>query len=136
MSEPEEKGYEVKDKRKVRLDENGEAQITEEATEAAENPGEEQEWGEANLPPMDVYSLLKSFIGMLQIQAWERIGLMKNPITGRLDKDLAQAKVAIDSIAALMDQLQGHLSDEEQQELQALISNLRINFVQQSAKQS
>ena len=132
MAENEEKGYEIIDKRKVRLDENGEAQTQPEA----ETQSEEQKATDAgpSLPPVDVYSLLKSFIGILGSQAWQWMGLIKDPVTGNIEKDLAQAKVAIDTIAAMAHQLEGKIDPSEQRELKAMVSDLQINFVQQSGK--
>lgn len=132
----EEKGFEVVDKRKVTMDENGEVHTRPEAEEPQPELTEEQIAEELkNLPPVDVYSMLKYFIGMLNAQAWQWLGLVKSPITGNVEKDLTQAKVAIDAISALIGQMQGKLSPAEQKELEALLSDLRINFVQQSSRQ-
>ena len=132
----EEKGYEVKDKRKIKMDENGEVQVEAEAdsapvTEQAEESSEREGTG---LPTMDVYALLGSFIGVLAMNTWYWMGLLKNPSTGQLDRDLGQAKVAIDTIASLIQQLEGKVDASEWRDLQGLLSDLRINYVQQSAK--
>ncbi|MHB0912134.1 MAG: DUF1844 domain-containing protein [Armatimonadota bacterium] len=89
---------------------------------------------EKEYPPVDVQSLLKSFIGILGMHAWQWLGLVKNPMTGELTKDLEQAKIAIDSMAALLKELEGKLSPEEEREFKAALGDLRINFVQQSEK--
>ena len=117
------------------LDVNSDAAATE--PEPEQTPGEmSEEYREmvAGLPPIDIYSLLKSFIAMLNAQTWQWLGLVKNPATGNLDKDLAQAKVAIDTISLLIDKLGTNLNPSEQREMQSLLSDLRINFVQQSGK--
>lgn len=137
----EEKGYEVIDKRKVKFSEDGEVTAEPEAKEAqagADMGSEQQAFSQeemANLPPVDVYSLVKSFIGILGAHAWQWLGLVKNPVTGQLEKDLAQAKVAIDSIRALVQQIEGKLEPSEDRELKGMISDLQINYVQQSAKE-
>lgn len=64
--------------------------------------------------------------------AWIRMGLLANPATQKVDKDLPQARLAIDCAAALAEQLQPHLDDHEKRELQTLLANLRINYVEQS----
>ena len=142
----EEKDYEAVDKRKVKVGKDEEmhaepeTETPEPETEAqAEEPkAEEQPAAEerAGLPPVDVDSLLKSFIGLLAAHAWQWLGLVKNPVTDQMERDLAQAKVAVDSISALIGQLEGKLDPSEQNDLQGLLSDLRINFVQQSAKES
>lgn len=149
----EDKGYEVIDKRKVKQHEEPAPEAETEATKAqegeaaaqpeqeearAEEPKPEEAKEEAKeepgpeLPPADVYSLLKSFIGLLGAHAWQRMGLMVDPITGKLEKDLTQAKVAIDSISALTKQMEGKLDPKEREEIQAMLSNLQINYVRQS----
>lgn len=86
----------------------------------------------AGLPPVDVYALLGSFIGIMGAQAWQWMGLVKDPSTGKIEKDMAQAKVAIDAVAALAAQLEGKVSPSESEQLKAMLSDLRINFVRQS----
>jgi hypothetical protein len=128
----EEKEFEVVDKRKVKMDSEG--NVVAEPEEPEAEPQEQEEF--AGLPPVDIYAILKSFISLLSAHTWQWLGLMKNPITGSLDKDLAQAKIAIDSISLMAGQIQGNLDESEQRELQALLADLRMNYVQQSAKGS
>ena len=129
----EEKEFEVVDKRKVKMDSEG--NVVAEPEEPKAEP-QEQEEEFAGLPPVDVYAILKSFISLLSAHTWQWLGLIKNPVTGSLDKDLAQAKIAIDSISLMAGQLQGNLDESEQRELQGLLADLRMNYVQQSAKGS
>ena len=140
------KSRKVVDKRKVKLGKDGEVQANPEAEAADVQPEEKSEEtgvkersaaeDMAGLPPMDVYALVKSFIGILGAHAWQWMGLIKNPITGRVEKDMAQAKVAIDSISALAKQLESKLDESDQRELKALLGDLQINYVQQSARES
>jgi len=139
----EEKEFEVIDKRKVKMDSEGNVAAEppaaspaepEEPAGAEQEPQEQEEF--AGFPPADVYGLLKSFIGLLGAYAWQWLGLMKNPVTGNIGQDLTQAKIAIDSISLMMGQLEGKLAESEQRELQGLLADLRMNFVQQSAKGS
>ena len=136
----EDKGYEAVDKRKVKLGKDEEVHAEPEGDEAQPEaeaqPEGEQEAAEEGprLPPVDVYSLLKSLIRILEAHAWQWLGLVKNPITGEMEKDLAQAKVAIDTISVLVTQLEGKLDEFEQRDLKGLISDLQINFVQQQSR--
>ena len=132
----EEKEFEVVDKRKVKMDSEG--NVIAEPEEPAKPEAEEQQAQEefAGFPPVDVYALLGSFIGLLGAHAWQWLGLVKNPVTGNIEQDLVQAKIAIDSISFMMGRLEGKLGPSEQRELQGLLSDLRMNFVQQSAKGS
>lgn len=145
----EDKGYEVIDKRKVKPGEDPSAQAETEAGEVregearaqaeeakAEEPKREEakEEFEAKLPPVDVHLLLRSFIGLLGSHAWQWMGLVVSPATGKVEKDLVQAKVAIDSISALAKQLEGKLDPKEQEELRGMLSDLQINYVRQSGE--
>jgi hypothetical protein len=79
-----------------------------------------------------VPDVVRWFIAELSQHAWIHLGLVANPATRLVVKDLPQARLAIDSVAALIEQLQPQLVSEEKHELATLLSNLRINYVQQS----
>ena len=133
----EEKGFKVVDKRKVTADDTGEVHAGPDgATTEVTPPEEETPEGIGELPPVDVHSLIAYFIGVLGAQAWQWLGLAKNPVTGQVTQDLEQAKIAIDVIGFLAEQLEPKLTPSEQGDLRALVSDLRINFVQQSSKPS
>lgn len=130
------RGGKRKSKPKVEL----EAEVQQPQEEPAQEAREAQAAGEPSsagpdLPPMDVYTLLRSFIGILGANAWQWMGLVKNPMTGNMEKDLDQAKVAIDIIRTLVDQIDNKLDDGERRELRALISDMQINFVQQKSRE-
>lgn len=104
-----------------------------EAPAATQAASPEQDSGtEAPMPPMDVYSLLSTTIALLSNGAWGWMGLTTNPFTGEMDKDLSQAKVAIDTVAFLIDRVEPRLSEPERRDMRNLLSNLRVNFVQQN----
>lgn len=135
MAESEEKGYEIHDRRKVRMDENGEVHTSSESSEEQQAADLEEDLGQYPMPPTDVYNLLRSFISILGINTWQWIGLIKNPTTGELNKDMAQAKIAIDTVAFMVSQLDPKLDANERREIQAMLSDLRMNFVQQSSRE-
>jgi hypothetical protein len=82
----------------------------------------------------DVYSVLALFMGELRNLAWLRMGLVANPGTGEIERDLPQAKVAIDTVAFLATQLEPLVAPEERLPLKALVSDLQVNFVEQSKR--
>lgn len=143
MSE-EDKEYEVVDKRKIKINKDGDVEVVEGANrQANESPQPNEEEASAKteeaageeeyqMQPADVYSLLKSFIGILGAHAWQWLGLVKNPLTGKIEKDLGQAKVAIDALALLIGHIESNLQPEEINELKGMLSDLRMNFVRQS----
>jgi hypothetical protein len=82
----------------------------------------------------NIYSVLAMFMGELRNLAWLRMGLVANPGTGQIERDLPQAKVAIDTVAFLASQLEPMLAPEERLPLKAHVSDLQINFVEQSKR--
>jgi Domain of unknown function (DUF1844). len=90
--------------------------------------------GPAELP--DVYSVLALFLQELRGLAWLRMGLVANPSTGKIERDLGQARVAIDTVAFLASQLEQVVPPEERLPLKALVSDLQVNFVEQSKRGS
>jgi hypothetical protein len=63
--------------------------------------------------------------------AW---ALSRIPGTGEIERDLPQAKVAIDTVAFLATQLEPLVAPEERLPLKALVSDLQVNFVEQSKR--
>ena len=145
----EEKEYEVIDKRRIRPEGEeisqasseespetaGAAQsggITEEELRAAMEEAAAAGEGGLGMPELDVPSALRFCVQMLQEIAWMKLGLVASPSSGKIEQDLPQAKVAIDSVGDLAARLNPFASEGERREMQTLLSNLRINFVQKS----
>lgn len=82
----------------------------------------------------DVYSVLALFMGELRHLAWLRMGLVANPSTGRIERDMEQAKIAIDTVAFLASQIEGVVEPDERLPLKAMVSDLQINYVEQSKR--
>ena len=82
----------------------------------------------------DIYAVLAMFLGELRSLAWLRMGLVANPSTGQIERDLTQAKIAIDTVAFLAQQLEPTVPAEDRLPLRALVSDLQINFVEQSKR--
>ncbi|GAB4456097.1 MAG: hypothetical protein OHK0029_13440 [Armatimonadaceae bacterium] len=105
----------------------------------AEGPGGYEGFGgmeeEAVGEIPDIYTVLLEFLGIVRIHAALRMGLVPNPTTGKVERDLGQAKVAIDTAAFLVEQLEPVVMPEERLPLRALLSDLQMQFVQQT-KQS
>lgn len=107
------------------------------AEEAAAAPGPasqeaEAPDAEAEIPAPNVFEMLQFVTGLLTEQAWQFMGLRlppgrKEPIT-----DMAQAKVAIDTVIFIADKLHPHLDDEARKTIRGIISDLQLNFVQRN----
>lgn len=107
-------------------DESGRAGIT--AEEIQEMMGQ--------LPPEllapDLPVVLASMAMGLEEQAWRHLGLVTNPVTHAVEKDLQKAKIAIDVVAFIVTQVSPLVSDIQRRDLQNKVSTLQMNFVQQS----
>ena len=87
---------------------------------------------DAQVPPLDVYGLMKWVIGLMASAAWQYMGLMTNPSSGKIEKDLIQAKIAIDVVTFLGDKAASHLPEDERKNIRNLINDLQVNFVKHS----
>ncbi len=57
------------------------------------------------------------------------LGLEKNPQTGQLEKDLDLARFNIDMLKLLKEKTKGNLTNDEQQFLDSIVSDLQMKFV-------
>jgi hypothetical protein len=64
-----------------------------------------------------------------QAAAWQNMGKVKNPMTDKIERSLAQARFSIDMLDMLRSRTQGNLSDEEKKLLDHTISELQLNYV-------
>ena len=118
---------EVVDKRRVHLEDVTADPVTDEQAPAGEDG--------PSLPPMDVYGLIRTTISLLSNGAWAWMGLTPSPFTGEMERDMVQAKVAIDSVTYLVSQIESQLDEPARREMQNVVSMLRVNYVQQLSKQ-
>ncbi len=84
------------------------------------------------LADLSVYDTLRFMVSLLSQQAWLRLGLQVVPGKAEPEPDLPQARVAIDSLEAVIRQLEPHCETSEKQELETLLGNLRINYVKKA----
>lgn len=96
--------------------------------DAAPAPGPEAE----SLP--DVMTLVGTFLSLLAARAWQAMGLVPDPATKQVERNLDDAQLAIDAAAALAEVIRPRVGDRERREIEALITNLRLNFVEQKSK--
>ena len=79
--------------------------------------------------PLSVYAVLGTFVDQMSSIAWQKLGLQHDFITGQLEPDVEQARVAIDVVAKLVEALDAELDDQDRRQLQNLVRDLRLNFV-------
>lgn len=146
MSDAEElenQGFKVKDRRRFHPDgrpvEGAEEAAPAEAAktdpaEAAPKPSEPREaprQAESSDERMrEIPADLSSLILSLAAGAHSGLGLAPHPMSGKVEKNLVQAKYNIDLLAILEAKTQGNLTPEEAQLLQAILYDLRMRFVE------
>lgn len=82
--------------------------------------------------PIDVFQFVAVMTEQLASIAWQKMGLQPDMSTGQIHKDLPQCKAAIDATAALSAIVEPQLDEPDRRQLQNLVRDLRINFVEQS----
>ncbi|HXH61861.1 MAG TPA: DUF1844 domain-containing protein [Fimbriimonadaceae bacterium] len=83
--------------------------------------------------PIDVYEALASMLDFFSSIAWQKMGLHPDLATGKIVKDMAQAKVAVDVSASLAGFLEPALDDDaDRRRVQNLVRDLRINYVEKA----
>lgn len=78
--------------------------------------------------------LFFELISMFQSAAWQQLGKIKNPITDKLEPDLEQARLSIDMLAMIRDRMDASLNPEEKSLLDQILTNLRLNYVDELEK--
>lgn len=73
--------------------------------------------------------LLEFCFNVMQSRILVRMGLMADPATGLVARDLAQARQGIDFCASMLQNAGGLMDPEQKRRLEATLSDLRINYV-------
>ena len=82
--------------------------------------------------PPDIVDIVESMISVLAGEAWKYMGLVVDPVTGQLRRDLERARLAIDCVDALFKNLDPFLDEDKKRRIRTVLSDLRLNFVGQS----
>ena len=70
-----------------------------------------------------------------QQMAMISLGKIKNPVSDTLDKNLEYAKISIDTFDMLIQKTKGNLSEYEEKLLAETVKQLKIIYVEESAKE-
>lgn len=77
-----------------------------------------------------VYDHIAVVLDQMAGVAWQKLGLQPDIVTGKIEPDLDQARVAIDIVSFLAGKLEPQLDADDQRTIQSLVRDLKINFVQ------
>ncbi|MEJ5366098.1 MAG: DUF1844 domain-containing protein [Desulfosoma sp.] len=148
MEEQEKKGFVVRDRRKIVLDDADKEEKVRDAAEPSTEPpragasqasGPEKadpgaaRWeGEAKTARPYPQVTFSTFVFSLSSSALVHLGEVPDPSTQKVEKDLPLAKQIIDTLAMLQEKTKGNLDKDEEQLLQTVLYDLRLRFVKQS----
>ncbi|MDZ7339206.1 MAG: DUF1844 domain-containing protein [candidate division KSB1 bacterium] len=79
-------------------------------------------------------ALFMNLVMMFHTAAMQHMGKLKNPLTDKIERDLLQAQMSIDMLDMLKAKTKGNLSDEETRFLDRVISELKLNYVDEAEK--
>ena len=71
-----------------------------------------------------------------QQAAWMQLGKIANPISGKIEKNLDAAKMSIDMLIMVKEKTKGNLDTEEEKILANAITELELNYVAESKKET
>lgn len=87
--------------------------------------------------PPKVTEVLQNYIVVLGTLSLHYMGIVPNP-EGKLDssgkRELDQAKIAIDSMNALYEQIKGSLDKQVKNNIENMIDDLRLRFADESSR--
>jgi len=117
----EERGFTVRDRRRVRPDAGASDAPGTEAPKGADRP-------RTSLPPVDFTGFV---VGLAQM-ALVHLGEVADPATGEVRADLEQARHTIDILDMLQEKTRGNLTPDEATLLRTVSADLKLKFVRVS----
>lgn len=91
---------------------------------------EEKKFGAKDMDTVRFYSL----VSMFATSAYQSMGKIANPLTGKVERHLDGAQGMIDILIMLKNKTKGNLSKEEERILATSIADLQLNFVREKDK--
>jgi hypothetical protein len=84
-------------------------------------------------PSREAVLFLQLVLG-LQQAAMVALGKLMNPMTGKIERNLEAAKNTIDTLGAIEGRTRGNLEPDEQRMLAQVLTDLRLNYVDELKK--
>lgn len=78
--------------------------------------------------------LFMSIVLSLSQAAMQHMGKITNPLTGKIDRNLEQAKVTVDMLEMLKEKTTGNLVKEEEKLIGETLATLQLNYVDEAKK--
>jgi hypothetical protein len=134
MTEPEDKGYTVEDRRYFFQSEEEKDRMRKEyqreaASSVTESSGEESPHRSQNIPQPEI--TFPSFLMSLSSSAFMHLGDLPDPGSGEISKDLSMAKQTIDLLGILREKTRHNLSNDEENLFDHILYDLRMRYVKE-----
>jgi hypothetical protein len=78
--------------------------------------------------------LFSQLVLMFHAAAMQQMGKLKNPVTDKVERDLAAAQSSIDLLDMIKEKTEGNLSQEENRLLVEVLKELKLNYVDEMNK--
>jgi len=79
--------------------------------------------------------LFLHLVSMFQFAAMQQMGKLPSPATGKIERDLDQARMSIDMVEMLHAKTAGHRSAQESEFIDKILFELRMNFVDETRRE-
>jgi hypothetical protein len=73
--------------------------------------------------------LFHHLVVMFQTLALQQLGKLMSPITGKVERDLQQARITIDMLQMIREKTAGNVTDREKGLLDGVLMELQLNYV-------
>ncbi len=87
-----------------------------------------------NSPNDDNRLLFVQLLMSFQAAAYQQMGKIASPFTGKIERNLEMARHSIDMLAMLQAKTKGNLTDQEERYLSNILADLRLNYVDEANK--
>lgn len=78
--------------------------------------------------------LFQHLVVMFQTLAIQQMGKLINPMTGKVERDLHQAKITVDMLGMLQKKTEGNLDENEKKILDTVMMELQMNYIDETAR--
>ncbi len=100
----------------------------------SKTPGGAESGDDAERVPLQAVDLLRWCVSLLASSAWQAMGLLPDQATKKTERKLDDARLVINATGSLIEHLRPRVDAAERRELETLLANLRLNFVEQTNK--
>jgi hypothetical protein len=78
--------------------------------------------------------LFLHLVSLFQFAAMQQMGKLPNPVDGKIERNLEQARASIDIVEMLHAKTEGHRTAAESEFLDKVLFELRMNFVDETRR--